>query len=343
MRILKNTLFVTNPGAYLSLDGENIVVQRESSEVGRIPLHNLESIVTCGYTGASPALMAACCKRQIALSFLSPSGHFLGRVSGAQQGNVLLRRIQYRIADDPAGRSELSRPMIAAKLYNARWVLERAIRDHALRVDTHALRTVCGQLRDGIQQVQDCTDDGTLRGIEGKMAAAYFGVFDQLILQNRDGFSFVGRNRRPPLDPVNCLLSFVYTLLAHDTAAALETVGLDPYVGFLHTDRPGRMSLALDLMEELRAVVADRFVLTLINKRQVTPNGFVIRENGAVRMEDETKRTVLKAWQERKQEIIAHPFLGEKLEWGLVPYAQALLLARYLRGDLDGYPPFLWK
>lgn len=343
MRILKNTLFVTNPGAYLSLDGENIVILRESNEVGRVPLHNLEGVITCGYTGVSPALMAACCKQKIALSFLSPSGRFLGRVSGAQQGNVLLRRMQYRIADDPVGRSEVSRPMIAAKLYNARWVLERAIRDHAMRLDADALRTVCGQLRDGIQQVQGCTDDGTLRGIEGRMAAAYFGVFDQLILQNRDGFSFTGRNRRPPLDPVNCLLSFVYTLLAHDTAAALETVGLDPYVGFLHTDRPGRISLALDLMEELRAVLADRFVLTLINKRQVTPDGFVIRENGAVRMEDDTRRTVLAAWQTRKQETLVHPFLGEKIEWGLVPYAQALLLSRYLRGDLDGYPPFLWK
>lgn len=343
MRILQNTLYITSAGAYLSLDGENIVILRDEAEAARVPLHNLEGVVTFGYTGASPALMAACCERDIALSFLSPHGRFLGRVSGAQRGNVLLRRTQYRVADDPPQAQRVARPMIAAKLYNSRWVLERAVRDHALRVDADALRSVSSQLGEGVRDVLETSDADSLRGLEGKLAAQYFGVFDELILQNKEGFRFTGRNRRPPMDAVNCLLSFVYTLLAHETASALETVGLDPYVGFLHTDRPGRISLALDLMEELRAVMADRFVLTLINKRQVTPEGFNQKESGAVLMEDDTRKTVLAVWQQRKQETIVHPFLEEKIAWGLVPYAQSLLLARYLRGDLDAYPAFLWK
>lgn len=343
MRILQNTLYVTSPGAYLSLDGENIVVQREQAETGRVPLHNLEGVVTFGYTGASPALMAACCERDISLSFLSPHGRFLGRVSGALRGNVLLRRTQYRVADDPPQALRLAKPIIAAKLFNSRWVLERAVRDHALRVDANALRAISTQLGAGAKAVLDAPDTDTLRGMEGKLAADYFSVFDQLILQNKEDFRFTGRSRRPPLDAVNCLLSFVYTLLTHETAAALETVGLDPYVGFLHTDRPGRISLALDLMEELRAVMADRFVLTLINKRQVSPDGFRQKESGAVLMKDEIRKTVLSVWQMRKQETLEHPFLGEKIVWGLVPYTQALLLARFLRGDLDGYPAFLWK
>ncbi|EHQ90709.1 CRISPR-associated endonuclease Cas1 [Desulfosporosinus youngiae] len=314
MRKLLNTLYVTSPNAYLSLDGENIVILKEDVEALRVPLHNLEGIIAFGYTGASPALMGACAKRNIALSFAKSSGKFLGRVVGEVRGNVTLRKAQYRLSDDETSSHGIAKSFILGKIYNSRWVVERATRD--------------------LEQ---------LRGVEGEAAAQYFRVLDDLILQQKDDFYFKVRNKRPPLDNVNALLSFAYTLLAHDAAAALETVGLDPYVGFLHRDRPGRISLALDLMEELRTVYADRFVLSLINRREVGPDGFTRMENGAVIMDDDTRRNVLKAWQSRKQEEIKHPFLQEKMEWGLVPYAQAMLLARFIRGDLDGYPAFMWK
>lgn len=233
--------------------------------------------------------------------------------------------------------------MLRAKLYNSRSVLQRAIRDHALRIDVDKFRDVADRITRQIGEISEAQSLESLRGIEGIAAAAYFSVANDLLLQQKEQFVFTTRNRRPPLDPVNALLSFTYTLLAHDTAAALESVGLDAYVGFLHRDRPGRASLALDLMEELRPVVADRFVLTLINTRKVHPEGFSQKENGAVIMSDETRRAVLTAWQSRKQKETMHPFLNEKMEWGLVPYAQALLLARHLRGDLDEYPPFLWR
>lgn len=338
MRVLQNTLYVTSPDAYLALDGENIVVLREEAETARVPLHNLEGVVTFGYTGASPALMGACCRKNISVSFLSPQGRFLARVTGEQRGNVTLRREQYRAAEQPRQSLELARPMIAAKLFNQRWVLERA-----LRVDSAAVRAASQALAESVKAALTADTPETLRGIEGEGAARYFGVLDELILQQKDAFFLHGRSRRPPLDNVNALLSFVYTLLAHEAAAALETVGLDPYVGFLHGERPGRASLALDMMEELRAVMADRFALTLINRRAVTADEFSQKEDGAVMMADETRRTVLTAWQNRKQETLVHPFLGEKIVWGLVPYAQALLLARFLRGDIDGYPPFFWK
>ncbi len=343
MRILQNTLYVTSPDAYLALDGENIVVLCGEAETARVPLHNLEGVVTFGYTGASPALMGACCRRNIAVSFLSPQGRFLARVTGEQRGNVTLRREQYRAAEHPQRSLSMARPMIAAKLFNARWVLERALRDHSLRVDQAAVEAASQALAAAVKAALAAETPEMLRGIEGEGAARYFGVLDELILQQKDAFFLHGRSRRPPLDNVNALLSFVYTLLAHETAAALETVGLDPYVGFLHGERPGRASLALDIMEELRAVMADRFVLTLINRRAVTADGFSRKEDGAVTMADDTRRAVLSAWQSRKQETLVHPFLGEKIAWGLVPYTQALLLARFLRGDLDGYPPFFWK
>ncbi len=325
------------------MDGENIVIRRNETEVLRLPMHNLESVVTFGYTGASPALMGALAERHIALNFLSRSGRFLARVTGKEYGNVLLRRQQYRIADDEARSAAVARHMIAGKLYNARWVLERATRDHALRVDTGTLKRASAAIHAGMADVMVCESLERLRGLEGEASARYFSVFDQLILRQRDVFFFDGRNRRPPMDNLNALLSFTYTLLAGDVAAALESVGLDPYVGFLHRDRPGRVSLALDLMEELRPVMADRFVLSLINKQEVSGDGFSRRENDAVVMDDATRKALLTAWQTRKQEIITHPFLGEKLEWGLLPYVQSVLLARLLRGDLDAYPAFLWK
>lgn len=343
MKHLLNTLYILSEDIYLSLDGENVLANRDKQVLARYPLHTLQSIVTFSYAGASPALMGACAQRQIGLAFCTPRGRFLARVSGEGNGNVLLRRAQYRMADDPAQYCAVSRAMIFGKLYNARWSIERTRRDHGLRVDGERLSAASQQLRNLLPQVQNVSDPEELRGLEGVGAAAYFGVFDEMILGDRATFFFHGRNRRPPLDAVNALLSFAYSLLAHDCASALESVGLDAYVGFLHRDRPGRTSLALDLMEELRPCMADRFVLTLINNRQVKPSDFLPMESGAVLLTDDGRKTFLKSWQEKKKELLTHPYLEEKLPWGMIPYLQALLLARHLRGDLDNYPPFLWK
>lgn len=343
MKKLLNTLFVTSPDRYLSLDGENVVVLHNDEETGRIPLHNLESIVTFGYTGASPALMGACASKNIALSFMSSHGRFLARVTGEFKGNVTLRKEQYRISDDDIKSAGIAKNFIAAKIYNSKWVIERAIRDYPMRVDVEKLKSKSMFLSSSLSNLNDVVGTGNLRGVEGEAATVYFSVMDDLILQQKDDFYFATRTKRPPTDNVNAMLSFAYTLLAGMCAAALETVGLDPYVGFLHKDKPGRISLALDLMEELRAVMADRFVITLINKKIVNRNGFFQKENGAVVMEDDTRKTFLSSWQMKKQEIIVHPFLEEKVEWGLIPYVQAMLLARFIRGDLDEYPPFFWK
>ena len=343
MRKLLNVLFVTSEDAYLSLDGENVVVNREKQEVGRFPLHNLSGILCFSYAGASPALMGACGKRGVALTFCTPTGRFLARAVGEENGNVLLRREQYRIADDQRRSCAIARSMIFGKLYNARWSVERTRRDHADRIDTERFASVSQTLRDLLPPVSEETSLDSLRGLEGAGSTAYFSVFDDMILRDKEQFRFRGRNRRPPLDPVNGMLSFAYSLLASECSAALESVGLDAYVGFLHRDHPGRTSLAADLMEELRPCFADRFVLTLMNNRSLRGEDFETAENGAVLMKDEARRTFLKAWQERKRDEIRHPFLDEKLPWGLVPYVQALLLARYIREDLDAYPPFLWK
>ena len=343
MKHLLNTLFVTSEDVYLSLDGENVVASRERSEIARYPLHTLASIVTFSYAGASPALMGACAKREVSLAFCTSNGRFLARVSGVNSGNVLLRRAQYRASDDPGPCCRFARNMVFGKLYNARWSIERTRRDHGLRVDGEALGAISLHLKELLPQVAAEISLESLRGIEGVGASLYFDAFGQMILGEKPFFSFTGRNRRPPLDPVNALLSFGYSLLANDCAAALESVGLDAYVGFLHRDRPGRASLALDLMEELRPCMADRFVLTLINNRMVGKGDFDFRENGAVFLNDTGRKAFLKHWQERKREVITHPYLKEKLPWGLVPYIQSLLLARCLREDLDSYPPFLWK
>lgn len=342
MRQLLNTLFVTSEDIYLSLDGENIVANRKNNVVARYPLHTLSAIISFAYPGASTALMGACAERGISLSFCTPRGKFLARVSGESNGNVLLRRTQYRVADDPAQSCQIARSMVFGKVCNARWSVERTRRDHSLRVDVEHLKEVSEQLKNLLPQLMQQTDPDSLRGLEGAAATAYFGVFDQMVLGD-PVFAFHNRSRRPPMDPVNALLSFGYSLLAHDCASALESVGLDAYVGFLHRDRPGRQSLALDLMEELRPCVVDRFVLTLINNRMVKRSDFEYRESGGVFLTDDARRTFLQRWQERKKENITHPFLSEKMPWGMVPYVQALLLARYLRKDLDTYPPFLWK
>nr|WP_308742892.1 type I-C CRISPR-associated endonuclease Cas1c [uncultured Anaerocolumna sp.] len=343
MKKLLNTLYVTSPDKYLSLDGENVVILSNNEEISRIPLHNLEGIVTFGYTGASPALMGACAKYNIMLCFMTSNGKFLARVTGEVRGNVTLRKTQYRISDNDTESTKIARNFILGKVYNSRWIIERATRDYPLRLDVEKLKKASMFLKNSMNKILTCENSEELRGYEGEAASIYFSVFNDLILQQKEKFYFNTRNKRPPLDNVNALLSFCYTMLANMTASALETVGLDPYVGFLHKDRPGRISLALDVMEELRSVFADRFVLSLINKRIVNDKGFIKKENGAVIMTDECKKAVLSAWQSKKQEKIVHPFLDEKIEWGLVPYVQAMLLSRYLRGDLDEYPPFMWK
>ena len=303
----------------------------------------LEGILTFSYKGASPALMGACAERGIGLTFLTPRGRFLARVCGSERGNVLLRREQYRRADSLSASCLIARNFIFGKVYNQRWVLERTIRDHALRVNVQALKDVSAALAAKLPQIESAVDLDGLRGLEGDASADYFSVFDEMILNQKADFLLNGRNRRPPQDNMNALLSFAYVLLANDCAAALESVGLDAYVGFMHRDRPGRTSLALDLMEELRAPMADRLCITLVNNRVLQDKHFDRQESGAVFLNDAGRKQFLTAWQNRKREEIIHPFLKEKIMWGLVPYVQALLLARTLRGDTDGYPPFLWK
>lgn len=343
MKKMLNTLYVTSENSYLALDGENVVVLDGNTEMGRVPLHNLESIVSFGYRGTSPALMGACAERNIALCYLTPQGKFLARISGKTKGNVVLRQQQYASSKDEIISLGIAKNCILGKVYNARWVLERAVRDHGLQIDAEQVKEASNFLKKSLEQIQGSQTKEQLRGYEGEAASIYFGVFDQLILQQKKDFIFHGRNKRPPMDNVNALLSFVYTLLTNQITSALECVGLDPYVGYLHSDRPGRVSLSLDLIEELRAVLADRFVLSLINRKMISGKNFTRKENGAVLMDDELRKKVLTEWQNKKKEMITHPYLKEKIEWGMVPYVQAMLLARYLRGDLDGYPVFLWK
>jgi len=343
MRKLLNTLYITTPESYLSRDGENIVVKVENQEKFRIPAHNIEGIVCFNYMGASPGLMALCAENNIALSFLTSGGKFLGRVSGPVSGNVLLRRKQYRVADNKEFALSISKLFIGGKISNCRNILMRSQRDHGIEQNSNDYNKAISSLLTKQKQLQYAANADILRGIEGEAAQTYFGLFNHMIVMQKDQFAMNGRNRRPPLDNVNALLSFVYVLLMHEVRAALESVGLDPCVGFLHTDRPGRPSLALDLMEELRPYLADRLVLSLINRKQVSSSGFTNREVGGVLMDDSTRKEVLLAWQKRKQEEILHPYLQIKVPVGLIPYCQALLLARYLRGDIENYPVFLIK
>lgn len=343
MKQLLNTLFVTSEDAYLTLDGENAVVKKGETEAARFPLHNLMSIYSFSYAGASPALMGACVNRNIGICFFSPRGKFLARAEGELNGNVVLRRTQYRVADDKTESTAIAKSFIFGKVYNARQCIERTVRDHELRIDADKLRSNSLSLQTYLKQILSAATLEELRGVEGKTATLYFDSFDEMILTDKENFFFNTRNRRPPLDNVNAMLSFSYSLLANDCASALEAAGLDSYVGFLHQDRSGRNSLALDLMEELRAPFADRFVLTAINNRVITDSDFTKSENGAVLLSENGRKTFLKAWQERKSDELTHPYLKEKMCRGMVPVIQALLLARYLRGDIDAYPPFLWK
>jgi CRISPR-associated protein Cas1 len=290
--------------------------------------------------GASPQLMQLCTDNKVGLSFLTPNGKFLARVNGKVRGNVLLRRTQYRKADNAEDSLDLAKCFIIGKIVNCRTVLGRSIRDHVGVIDVNKIRSADALLIDNLKSIDSCLNSDSLRGIEGNCAKFYFGALDELILKQKDNFFIFNRNRRPPLDNMNSLLSFLYTLLAHDVESALETVGLDPYVGFFHTDRPGRPSLALDLMEELRPFIADRLALNMVNLKQIDAKDFLKKENGAVLMTEDGRKNILAAWQKRKQDQITHPYLNEKISVGLIPYVQAMLLARYLRGDIDGYPPF---
>ncbi len=338
-----NTLFVTTQGAYLSKEGETVVVKVEKEIRLRVPVHTIGGIVCFGNVSCSPFLMGFCAENGVEISFLSEHGRFLARVQGPVSGNVLLRREQYRRADDPKFSAEITKFILTGKISNCRTVLQRALRDHGDKIDEKEVRNVVLRLSRLLELIDTDISLDTLRGFEGDAAHIYFSVFDHLILAQKEAFRFNDRNRRPPLDNVNCLLSFLYTLLMHDVRSALESVGLDPAVGFLHRDRPGRPGLALDLMEEFRPYIGDRLVLSLINLQQVQDKGFKKMESGAVLMNDDARKTVLVAYQERKQEEILHPFLGEKVNIGMLFHIQALLMARYLRGDMDGYPPFIWK
>lgn len=344
MKKLLNTVYVTTEGSSLRKDGENLVAEVDGVERARVPLHMLGSVVVFGAIYVSPALMGALAGAGICLVLLDRNGRFLARVEGPVSGNVLLRRAQYRMAEDA---DDIVRSLVIGKVANQRAILMRALRDYGAEMpDEHRARIteVTGRLARILQRVEEGTDEtDVLRGAEGEAGNLYFSVFDHLIRSPDPELCWRGRSRRPPLDPINALLSFLYTLLTHDCRAACESVGLDPAVGFLHRDRPGRPSLALDLMEEFRPVLADRLALTLINRRQLRAKDFAVQESGAVLLSDEARKTVLTAWQERKKDERRHPFLDEKAPLGLVPYLQAQMLARHLRGDIDAYPPWFWK
>ena len=340
MKKLLNTLFVTSEDAYLTLDGENVVVNREKQVTARFPLHALAGIISFSYAGASPALMGACAKRDVSLSFCTPRGRFLARTCGVSNGNVLLRRTQYRTADDPPQACRIARMLVFGKIYNARWSIERTKRDHALRVDIERLQASIDQIKALYPIVAEELSMESLRGSEGIGAKAYFDVFDSLILHQKDDFCFAMRSKRPPLDRVNAMLSFIYTIFTREYAAALESVGLDSYMGFYHSLRPGRESLACDLVEEGRCIV-ERFVLTLINLKIIKPEDFDVQVSGAVFLNDDGRKKVLSKWQEKKRTDMIHPYLKEKIPMGLLPYVQSMLLAKFVRGEIDEYPCYL--
>ncbi|MCA0392537.1 MAG: type I-C CRISPR-associated endonuclease Cas1c [Proteobacteria bacterium] len=344
MRRQLNTLYVTTEGAWLRKDGDNIVLEVERQERVRLPMHMLESLVCIGRVAVSPQLLGHCSANGIGICYLTPQGRFLARVEGPVSGNVLLRRAQYRCSDDPLGCAAIVRNLLVGKIHNQRAVLARGWRDHGERLtDAAKFQHALKRLKRIPQRILLESDVDLLRGLEGEAAQSYFGVFDQIIRAESPLLRFGGRNRRPPRDAFNALLSFLYTLLTHDCRSALETVGLDPAVGFLHRDRPGRPSLALDLAEEFRPLLGERLALSLINRRQLNERDFVVFDNGAVQLKDDARKAVLVAYQERKREQLQHAFIGEKVDIGLLPFLQSQLLARHLRGDLDGYPPFLWK
>lgn len=340
MRKLLNTLYVTTPEAYLSKDGLNVVVSVKQSEIFRIPISKIENIITFGYMGASPGLMKLCSDYGVALTFLSPNGRYIGRFQGPTKGNVLLRKQQYELASQEDVAIGISQLFIAGKIKNYRNILRRFIRDNG---DDKNILAIANLLKERQQQVLNAINFNQLHGLERDAANAYFSVFSHLILHQNNYFRFTSRNRRPPRDAVNAMLPFVYTLIANDTTAALESVGLDPHVGFLHTLRPGRCSLALDIMEELRAYLGDCLVLSSINRGQIQPNDFIEQGDEAITMTKKGRKVILTAWQSRKKEQIVHPYLEEKIPIGLLPFVQSQLPSRLLRGDINDYPVFLIK
>ncbi|CAA7616878.1 type I-C CRISPR-associated endonuclease Cas1c [Magnetospirillum sp. SS-4] len=342
MKELLNVLYVTTNDAWVHKEGECVVVRVDGQPARKIPVQGVQGLVCLGRVSMSPQLMAHCAENGVAVSYLTENGRFLASVHGQTRGNVLLRRQQYRWADDAARSAAIARCILKAKLGNARTVLRRAARETGRAESAAALSMAAEAQGAALTRLDRERGLDGLRGVEGDAGASYWGVFDHLINNDDAAFRFAGRNRRPPLDAANCLLSFVYTLLAHDARAALEGVGLDPYVGFLHRDRPGRTSLAFDLMEEFRPPLADRLVLSLLNRRQVSPPGFKTLDGGGVVMDDDTRKEVITAWQKRKRETMTHPFLGETVAIGLLPHLQALLLARHIRGDIDFYPALVW-
>ncbi len=343
MRKLLNTMHVMTQGAYLHRDGETVAIKVGHETRLRVPVHTLEGLVCWGQVSCSPPVLALCCEKGVGISFMTEQGRFLARVQGPVSGNVLVRRQQYRMCDGGEQALPTVRMIVTAKVANSRTVLLRGARENASEQQAEQLRSAAQRLQWIGLDASRAPNIDTARGHEGVAGQEYFSAFNCMVGGDREAFSFTGRSRRPPLDRCNALLSFVYALLRHDIESALESVGLDPAVGFLHTDRPGRPSLALDMMEELRAPLADRLVLTLINRRQVQASGFIVQDGGAVLLEEATRKEVVAAWQTRKQEEILHPFLGERVTLGLVPYTQALLLSRYIRGGLDAYPAFLWR
>jgi len=343
MRKLLNTLYVSSQGSYLHRDGETVVVEREKEKVLQLPIHTLGSIVCFGNVLCSPFLLGFCAERDVSVSFLSEHGRFLASVLGPVRGNVLLRRQQYRMADDEQITRGIAANVVTGKLANCRIVINRTVRDHSVKVDVNILKEASENIGKIIERIPRVDNTDGIRGFEGQAAAEYFRVFNHLIIDQKQDFIFKERNRRPPLDEVNALLSFIYTLLAHDIRSALETVGLDPAVGFLHRDRPGRPGLALDIMEEFRSVIADRLVLTLINRKQIGKKGFTKASSGAVIMNDDTRKIVLTEYQNRKQDEVYHPYIEETIPIGLLFFIQSNLMARYIRGDIDGYPPFFWR
>ena len=343
MRRLLNSLYVVSENTYLSLKNENVVINAEDGTHKEIPLLGIENIFCFSYKGASPALIGKCAEKGITMAFFTPTGRFLALPCGRSIGNVLLRKRQYEVSVDEEKSAEVARWMLLGKIFNHRWMVERTLRDHPDRVNREKLENASIELKNSYQKLWDKQPLDSMRGIEGQAATAYFGAFDEMILNQKKDFTFTTRNRRPPMDNVNAMLSFGYSLLASDCAGALEGVGLDSYMGFLHRIRSGRQSLALDLMEELRGVMVDRLVISMINQKMVTKKDFRRMENGAVLLDEDGRKSFLSQWQKKKKEEVTHPFLGEKVAWGLVPHTQALLLARYLRGDLDAYPPFFWK
>lgn len=343
MKKLLNTLFVTTQRSYLSKEGETIVVKVEKEVKLRLPIHTVSGVVCFGNVSMSPFLMGFCAEKDVSVSFLTKYGRFLARIKGPVSGNVLVRREQYRRADNEEISSEIAASILSAKISNCRKVLQRFLRDHGDRICVDHVDQVIKSLSRSLKQITGTISLNQLRGLEGEAAANYFSVFDCLITSQKEDFSFNGRNRRPPLDEINCLLSFFYTLLMHDVRSALECVGLDPAVGFLHRDRPGRHGLALDMMEEFRPFIADRLAVTLINLCQVTKKDFFRKDSKAVYMNDEGRKKVLMVYQKRKQDEIFHPFIEEKVMIGQLFYIQALLMNRYMRNDLDGYPSFFWR